>query len=181
MNGEKIMTDKITVCFQIANTSHAHQRRWDGSPYMSHVNAVRGNVIKAVQNDRLISLTEYNYEMAQCAALLHDVIEDCMDAHQLRILLLSEGLDDGWVDELMDILEGELTHGDDLTYMGYINKIKSVVGVLVKYCDMQHNMSCSMKHIIDNEIVDKAARQMEKYGKPFAVITKRLLDYASIS
>lgn len=173
------MRNEISICIQIANDSHSTQRRWDGSPYMSHINAVWGNVIKLVQDDKLIRVTADEYIMAQCAALLHDVIEDCMDAPKLRNLLLKEGLNEAWVDALLQILEGELTHCEDFTYMGYINNIKSKIGVIVKYCDMQHNMACSMKNILDNEGVKKAARQMEKYGKPFAVIANRLLEHAA--
>ena len=169
------MTNRIAACFKIANEAHAGQRRWDGSPYMSHVASVYSNVIKAVMVDKLILMNDYEFELAQCVALLHDVIEDCMPETDLVAeLVLSIGTGE-FTNDLMRILADELTHSRTVSYTDYVANITSRVGLLVKYCDLQHNMSCSMENILNNHDVKRASKQLNKYGAPLKHIVTQLM------
>ena len=170
------MQNPVAICFKIANEAHANQYRWDGMPYMSHINAVWGNLIKTIMQDRLFGLSQREELLAQCAALLHDVVEDCMSAENLREKL--DVIDDKeFVDELLGIVAGELTHDTKKhSYGEYIANITSFIGLLVKYSDMQHNMSCSMQSILDNKHILRAAKQMKKYGPVLTIVAQRMLD-----
>ena len=168
------MKNNVAICFRIANDAHATQTRWDGSPYMSHISAVYGNLIKAVLEDKVMHLTDHEFEIAQCCALLHDTIEDCMSKEDLCRLLFEGGVEVECVDEIASIVADELTHKAEHTYYDYVRNMQSKIAVLVKYCDMQHNMSCSMQNIIDNHDIVRAARQLEKYGTVIGYITKRI-------
>lgn len=168
------MTNEVAICFRIANDAHSTQFRWDGTPYMSHINAVYGNVIKAVIEDKIMHLSDRDFVMAQCAALLHDVIEDCMGEDELRALLRDADVSDEFANELVSIVADELTHIKEHSYIEYCHRMKSKIAILVKYCDMQHNMNCSMQNIIDNHDIVRAARQLQKYGTVIGYITKRI-------
>ena len=168
------MKNNVAICFRIANDAHATQTRWDGSPYMSHISAVYGNLIKAVLEDKVMHLIDHEFEIAQCCALLHDVIEDCMSAEDLRRLLFEGGVEVECVDEIVSIVADELTHSKGISYIEYVHRMKSKIAILVKYCDMQHNMNCSMQNIIDNHDIVRAARQLQKYGTVIGYITKRI-------
>lgn len=168
------MINEVAICFRIANDAHSTQFRWDGTPYMSHINAVYGNIFKAVIEDKIMHLSDRDFIMAQCAALLHDVVEDCMMAEELRALLRAAKVNDEFADELVSIVADELTHTKGLSYIEYVHRMKSKIAILVKYCDMQHNMNCSMQSIIDNHDIVRAARQLQKYGMVIGYITKRI-------
>lgn len=167
------MKNPVPICFKIASEAHADQFRWDGTPYMSHIVAVHGNVIKAVKEDHLVVMDDAMFAVAECCALLHDVVEDCMTPEDFRLKLKEIG--DSVIEEVIyNVVVKELTH-TNLQYFDYIDAIKSKVAALVKYCDMQHNMGCSMKNILDNEDVVRAAKQLKKYGRALPVVLKKLL------
>lgn len=168
------MKNPVPICFKIASEAHANQFRWDGTPYMSHIIAVHGNLVKAVKEDKLVELDNAQFALAECCAMLHDVIEDCMEATTLRDKLMEIG-DAVFVEMIMETVLGELTHNHTLTYFDYVKNIKSKIGLLVKYCDMQHNMSCSMKNIMDNEDVLRASKQLKKYGKALPIVLSKLV------
>lgn len=163
----------IAVCVKIASEAHQHQFRWDGTPYMSHVVGVWNNVIKAILTDKLLHLTERSFALTQCAALLHDVIEDCMTREELAEKLKDIG-DDGFEVELLSIVADELTHDRNVTYVEYVNAIHTTAGLVVKYCDMQHNMSCSMENILDNNDIVRASKQFKKYGQVINTLAQKL-------
>lgn len=168
------MKNPVAICFKIASEAHANQFRWDGTPYMSHIIAVHGNLVKAVKEDKLVELDDMQFAVAECASLTHDVIEDCMTPEVFREKLKEIG--DAVVEHMIySIVAFELTHTDPLTYFDYIREINSRIGLLVKYCDMQHNMSCSMKNIMDNEDVLRASKQLKKYGKALPIILGKLV------
>lgn len=175
------MKNNVAICFRIANDAHATQTRWDGSPYMSHISAVYGNLIKAVLEDKVMHLTDHEFEIAQCCALLHDVIEDCMTADELRKLLRDGDVSDEFADELVSIVADELTHVTGIAYTEYVYNMKTKIAVLTKYCDVQHNMQCSMQNILDNHDIVRAAKQLQKYGTVIGHITKRIknVEYSS--
>lgn len=175
------MINEVAICFRIANDAHSTQFRWDGTPYMSHINAVYGNVIKAVIEDKIMHLSDRDFIMAQCAALLHDVVEDCMGADELRAQLRDADVNDEFADELVSIVADELTHIKEHSYIEYCYRMKSKIAILVKYCDMQHNMNCSMQNIIDNHDIVRAARQLQKYGTVIGYITKRIKNVEHFS
>ena len=168
------MKNNVAICFRIANDAHATKTRWDGSPYMSHISAVYGKLIKAALEDKVMHLTDHEFEIAQCCALLHDVIEDCMTADELRKLLRDGDVSDEFADEIVSIVADELTHVTGIAYTEYVYNMKSKIAVLTKYCDVQHNMSCSMQNIIDNHDIVRAAKQLQKYGTVIGHITKRI-------
>ena len=168
------MKNPTGVCYKIASEAHANQRRWDGTAYMSHIIAVHGNLVKAVKEDNLIELDDAEFAVAECCALLHDVVEDCMTPDEFRTKLKEIG--DAVIEEMIyRTVVFELTHLPPLTYFDYIREVNTKIGLLVKYCDMQHNMSCSMKNIMDNHDVHRASKQLKKYGKALPIILDKLV------
>jgi hypothetical protein len=168
------MKNPTAICYKIASEAHANQRRWDGTAYMSHIIAVHGNLVKAAKEDTLIELDDAEFAVAECCALLHDVVEDCMTPDEFRVKLMDIG-DVPMENLIYRTVVFELTHQPPLTYFDYIGEVKSKIALLVKYCDMQHNMSCSMKNIMDNHDVLRASKQLKKYGKALPIILGKLV------
>lgn len=162
----------VAACCAIAAEAHASQTRWDGSPYMTHVDAVYRNVLKITVIDKLVKLDSREFCLVQCAAILHDVIEDCYTEDTLK-KLLCEVMPRGFVADLMVLLR-MLTHSRDETYDEYISGITHKLAIIVKYADLQHNMSCSMGAIMNNTDIVRVSRQMKKYGPAILIIANKL-------
>ena len=163
----------IAVCVRIAVEAHQHQFRWDGTPYMNHIISVWNNVTKLILKDKMFVLSDRNFAIVQCCALLHDVVEDCMSADDLREKLKEIG--DTEIEYLIfDTVVNELTHTKESTYDEYVGRISSLQGLISKYCDVQHNMGCSMQNIADNHDIERAAKQIKKYGSILPALTAKL-------
>jgi len=103
----------------MAASAHLDQRRFDGSPYILHP---------------LRLMFKVEGELAQMAAVLHDVVEDTpWTLDQLR--------GEGFSEELL-VAVGLLTHEDGVSYDDYIERISSnPIARRVKMADLEDNMS----------------------------------------
>ena len=124
-----------------AAAKHKDQKRKDGKPYFTHVEAVAG----IVRNDWLNlmpfhALTVWGplYENIVDAAYLHDVIEDCgVTKEDIKA--------EGFTPLTAEIVE-VVSRKKDENYLDFIVRIMnsgsiSVGAIAVKLADLQHNMS----------------------------------------
>ena len=124
--------DKIRIAFAYAREKHIHQRRKDGSPYITHPLAVAGIVAEMHLDSESIM-----------AALLHDCIEDTDATHEEIAKMFSPAV--------AELVEGVTK----LTRVQYISKeeeqmenlrkmlmamSKDIRVILVKIADRLHNM-----------------------------------------
>ena len=101
-------------------------------------------------------------EETVCIALLHDVVEDTeITLNDLRV--------QGFSNRIIDALS-LLTHGDDVEYLEYVEKIKSnSLATKVKLADLQHNSDTTRLDIMD----DNVKQRIEKYAKAIALLSSR--------
>jgi len=116
-----MIEDAITL----AVLSHAGQVDKAGKPYILHPLRVLGAVGLSTDNDDVM-----------CAAVLHDVVEDCgVKAQDLRGLGLSERTIE---------LTGLLTREDNVSYEHFIESISlDKDASWIKVCDLRDNMDIS--------------------------------------
>ena len=121
-----------------AADKHKNQKRKDGKPYFTHVEAVA----KIVSNEWSTLIPQINWNIYKdhvvAAAFLHDVIEDCGVTKQD---LLNEGFS-VMTAEIVDILSKK--KGEN--YFDFIMRIMdsgafSMGVIAVKLADLEHNMS----------------------------------------
>ncbi len=132
--GKHYDLDKICQAFLYAKDLHEGQFRASGEPYITHPVAV-AEIVASLELD-----TD-----AICAALLHDVVEDCgakVDLDAIRrkfgdqVALLVDGLT-----KLKNIPfeDKEEAHVENLRKM-FLAMSKDVCVILIKLCDRLHNM-----------------------------------------
>ncbi|MBQ9790724.1 MAG: HD domain-containing protein [Clostridia bacterium] len=136
--------DSVRRAFELAERAHSGQTRKDGQPYVIHVVSVA------------YILERLNFDSDTiCAALLHDVIEDC----GITVDELREQFGDivaGVVDAVSAIEEKDYTFDDDLfddennlkasidnkTYEKLLSMgIKNRLAFIIKLADRLHNLS----------------------------------------
>ena len=139
-----LYTDLTKKAMKIAFEAHKDQVDKSGLPYVYHPFHL------AEQMDN---------ELAVCAALLHDVVEDT----NMTIEQLGEH---GFPKEVLMALKC-LTHDDNEPYFDYVRNIKgNSIATQVKIADLRHNMDLSRLEIID----DAAINRREKYLKALAIL-----------
>lgn len=116
---------RVEVAFDIANRAHGNQRDKVGEPYMHHVMFVadQAKLVYGFGSDEHI------------VAILHDVLEDAVDADQYLAQI--------WIVFGAVILRSllALKHEPQENYMIYIMRvIKDKVARNVKRLDLGHNM-----------------------------------------
>ena len=132
--GNKYDFDKITRAFELADRLHAGQRRISGEPYITHPIAVAELLAGfGLDTDSI------------CAALLHDVVEDCSDQVGLpelrkefgeEVALLVDGLTKI---APIDVSEKEEAHLETVRKMLFAMS-KDIRVIIIKLCDRLHNM-----------------------------------------
>ena len=134
LEGKNYDLAKIEAAYRYAAQLHEGQFRLSGEPYISHPIAVAGIVVSLdLDTD------------AVCAALLHDIVEDCPDKTSLATIEEQFGkevaeLVDGLTKmKPMNIENKEATHIENLRKM-LLAMAKDIRVIFVKLCDRLHNM-----------------------------------------
>lgn len=116
---------------ELATKLHEGQFREDGKPYITHPIAVAELALK---HPAAKYFSSQELRLAEQAALLHDVIEDCGVS---MAFLLDKGVDPA-VARLVNVY---LSRDKDIhTYAEYIEGITELPAMLVKLADLSHNL-----------------------------------------
>ena len=148
-------TKEIEKAYTVAFYAHANQKRRDGSKYITHPVEV-ANILADLKMDK----------DSICAALMHDVLEDCdITKNNLRSLFGEDVADivDG-VSKLgkLDIANRKDNDANNLQKM-MLAMSKDVRVVLVKICDRLHNMR-TIEHLPRSKQIRKSKETIELYG-----------------
>jgi len=144
-----IYTVLTKKAMRIAFDAHKHQVDKTDVPYIFHP------IHLAEQMDS---------EIAACAALLHDVVED-------TDITFDELAGMGIPTTVIDVLR-LLTHDDSVAYFDYVQNIldsHNTAAIAVKLADLEHNADLSRyDEIIDSKIFARA----EKYKAAIRLLTE---------
>ncbi len=135
--------------YPICAEAHKDQKRKDGKPYMTHVDAVIEGCLKA---KACIGFSDIkSIDMILSAAAAHDVLEDQPDKVTLKELVhifaksaimyepIRVRLFEDAVQKLSKKLNGIKTYKD---YADYVSNVKlNEISRIVKIADLKHNMS----------------------------------------
>ena len=143
-----IYTPLTNKAMKIAYAAHHGQYDYNGIPYIFHP----------------IHLAErMDDEIACCAALLHDTVEDTD--------LTIEDLEKEFPAEVTEVIR-LLTHTDDTPYYDYVRKIaKNPIAKKVKLADLAHN-SDQTRCVGCDISPEKLEHWREKYEKATKILTE---------
>ena len=146
---------KIQKAYTLAFYAHEGQLRRDGSKYITHPVAV-SNILLDLKMDR----------DSICAALMHDVLEDCdVNKNNLKKLFgdsVAEIVDGVSKLGKLDITSKNDRDANNLQKM-MLAMSKDVRVVLVKICDRLHNMR-TIEHLPRSKQIQKSKETIELYG-----------------
>ena len=146
---------KIQKAYTLAFYAHEGQLRRDGSKYITHPVAVSNILIDLKMDPDSI-----------CAALMHDVLEDCdVNKNNLKKLFgdsVAEIVDGVSKLGKLDITSKSDRDANNLQKM-MLAMSKDVRVVLVKICDRLHNMR-TIEHLIRSKQIKKSKETIELYG-----------------
>ncbi len=143
-NGNKYDYERIEKAFTYAKEAHAGQFRKSGEEYIYHPLAV-AEICAELNLD-----TE-----AICAALLHDIVEDCPDKSL-------EGIEENFGHNVMILVDGltklvsipfedkEEEHIENLRKM-FLAMSRDIRVILIKLCDRLHNMRTLSSHLEEKQ------------------------------
>lgn len=137
----------------ISIASKAFENKTDrgGKPYILHCLYVMHKV-------------KHLGEVAMCAAVLHDVIEDCSDRGYTGIYLEKEGISREVIDLVL-----LLTHRSGGTYMDYIKALSvNPIAKAIKMADLEHNSKLTRI----KDVRKKDFERMEKYILAFKYLSE---------
>ncbi len=143
-SGKKYDTEKIRKAFLYAEEAHCGQFRKSGEEYIYHPLAV-AEICAELNLD-----TE-----AICAALLHDIVEDCPDKNLEGIRELFGADVELLVDGLTKLVsipfeDKEEEHIENLRKM-FLAMSRDIRVILIKLCDRLHNMRTLASHIEEKQ------------------------------
>ena len=145
----------IQKAYTLAFYAHEGQLRRDGSKYITHPVAV-SNILLDLKMD----------PDSICAALMHDVLEDCdVNKNNLKKLFgdsVAEIVDGVSKLGKLDITSKNDRDANNLQKM-MLAMSKDVRVVLVKICDRLHNMR-TIEHLIRSKQIKKSKETIELYG-----------------
>ena len=146
---------KIQKAYSVAFYAHEKQKRHDGSQYITHPVEV-ANILLDLRMD----------PDSICAALMHDVLEDCdVNKNNLEKLFGTDVAEivDG-VSKLgkIDTTSASETDANNLQKM-MLAMSKDVRVLLVKICDRLHNMR-TIEHLPRPKQIKKSKETIELYG-----------------
>ena len=153
LNGKELK--KIQLAYNFAFHAHDGQLRKDGTPYISHPVAV-SNILLELKMDA----------DSICAALMHDVLEDC-DVHKNNLVKLFgndvANIGDG-VSKLsnLNITDRLERDANNLQKMA-LAMARDVRVILVKLCDRLHNMR-TIENLPRAKQIIKSKETLELYG-----------------
>jgi len=142
---------KIDEAWKLAKRIHKDQKRFNGQPYINHIN----DIICILKEINLLN----NY--TELYAILHDTIEDIKD--NTDIIKELHG-----IEEHLPLKICLLTHTKNESYKDYIDDIASnqdINIIAVKLADMIQNLT-----------EDPKKKQREKYRKALPILIKALID-----
>ena len=146
---------KIQKAYTLAFYAHEGQLRRDGSKYITHPVAV-SNILLDLKMD----------PDSICAALMHDVLEDCdVNKNNLKKLFgdsVAEIIDGVSKLGKLDITSKNDRDANNLQKM-MLAMSKDVRVVLVKICDRLHNMR-TIEHLPRSKQIKKSKETIELYG-----------------
>ena len=146
---------KIQKAYTLAFYAHEGQLRRDGSKYITHPVAVSNILIDLKMDPDSI-----------CAALMHDVLEDCdVNKNNLKKLFgdsVAEIVDGVSKLGKLDITSKSDRDANNLQKM-MLAMSKDVRVVLVKICDRLHNMR-TIEHLPRSKQIKKSKETIELYG-----------------
>ena len=146
---------KIQKAYTLAFYAHEGQLRRDGSKYITHPVAV-SNILLDLKMD----------PDSICAALMHDVLEDCdVNKNNLKKLFgdsVAEIVDGVSKLGKLDITSKNDRDANNLQKM-MLAMSKDVRVVLVKICDRLHNMR-TIEHLPRSKQIKKSKETIELYG-----------------
>ena len=146
---------KIQKAYTLAFYAHEGQLRRDGSKYITHPVAV-SNILLDLKMD----------PDSICAALMHDVLEDCdVNKNNLKKLFgdsVAEIVDGVSKLGKLDITSKSDQDANNLQKM-MLAMSKDVRVVLVKICDRLHNMR-TIEHLPRSKQIKKSKETIELYG-----------------
>lgn len=141
-----LYTDMTKRAMQIAYRAHEGQLDKTGVPYIFHPYHIA---------------EQMEDEIAVCAALLHDVVEDTdMTFEALAALGISA--------EVIEVL-ALLTHDEDTPYMDYIHSIRdsgNACAKRVKLADLRHNSDLTRQ----DTVTARDLARTEKYRQAMAIL-----------
>ena len=146
---------KVQKAYSVAFYAHEKQKRHDGSQYITHPVEV-ANILLDLRMD----------PDSICAALMHDVLEDCdVNKNNLEKLFGTDVAEivDG-VSKLgkIDTTSASETDANNLQKM-MLAMSKDVRVLLVKICDRLHNMR-TIEHLPRPKQIKKSKETIELYG-----------------
>ena len=144
-----IYTELTNRAMKIAYRAHHGQLDYNGIPYIFHP----------------IHLAEQmSDEIACCAALLHDVVEDTE--------VTMEELEREFPQEVIEVLK-LLTHAPAVPYFDYVQAIKAnPIAVQIKLADIAHN-SDQTRCVGSGLTEEKLAYWRQKYEKAKAILLEK--------
>lgn len=139
-----IYTPLTKKAMRLSFQAHEGQLDKSGIPYVNHP---------------LHVAEQMTGEYETCAALLHDVLEDCdYEPRDLRAL--------GFPDEVVDALV-LLTHEEGMPYLDYVEKLKpNAIARAVKIADLRHNADLTRL----DSVTDADRERVCKYEKALALL-----------
>ena len=151
----KLDIKKIQKAYTLAFYAHEGQLRRDGSKYITHPVAVSSILLDLKMDPDSI-----------CAALMHDVLEDCdVNKNNLKKLFgesVAEIVDGVSKLGKLDISSKSDRDANNLQKM-MLAMSKDVRVVLVKICDRLHNMR-TIEHLPRSKQIKKSKETIELYG-----------------
>ena len=146
---------KIQKAYSLAFYAHEGQERKDGSKYITHPIAV-ANILLEMKMDA----------DSICAALMHDVLEDC-DVNKKNLIKL-------FGDDVAEIVDGvsklsnlDITNRSERDANNLQKMMlaisKDIRVVLVKICDRLHNMR-TIEHLPRSKQLEKSKETIQLYG-----------------
>ena len=138
--------------YDVMQKAHEGQCDKGGNYYFLHP----FRVSQEVRNHFFGWSSEFDKFIAECVALLHDVIED---SNITADDLIKEGFEHAIVNRVV-----RMTHKEDESYMDYIKRIgEDNICRLVKMCDLKDNMDITRLE----KITDKDFDRLKKYHKAY--------------
>lgn len=146
---------------EIAERIHKNDKRWNGSPYIKHPEAV-ANIVK-LDNGKIV-------------AWIHDCIEDHPES--LSLIDLQK---EGFSDEILHAISA-ITKGNEENYLQYILRVSNnKLAIIVKMADIVHNCqdikagSMKDKYMLAYYLLEKIALR-DKGFDPNLFLTENLYE-----
>jgi (p)ppGpp synthase/HD superfamily hydrolase len=145
-----VNTSRVEQTLEFVKRAHAGQVDKAGRPYWWHLEAVK---------DGLRGLPESGADEWQCAALLHDVLEDTpTTAADLRSMGYSETI----VKAVQTVTKSKVTGVEYLDFIRSIAASRNPMAIAIKLADLRHNLGRE----------GASASQVKRYAKALVMLAR---------